>query len=312
MLRRAITILMAVMVAAALPASTGREPLALATPDPVTTVGDDDVDVCRGTHIDLCESMRLEGHELLAFALLIQEVMAWSATVHDCSTGQVDACELMYLEQGDEGRAVKHLQGLLYLKKFYRGPIDGVFGRKLAVAVASFHKAIGPAHSDATNRWGAVPAWKANPPSEKFFVKDWALLHAFEPIPPKARIGQPDRVEVDIGHQLLYLMQDGKVDAIVHVSTGHNPYDTPRTTNRPDGSYFLQKHSYNGWSPEPGAWSIYKFWAYVGRDNNYGMHGYRSVPYWPASHGCIRVHVWEADYLHELFYIGMPVHVWDE
>ncbi len=312
MLRRAITILMAVLVTAALPSATGQEPPALATGDPITTVDGGGADECSGAHVDVCESKRLEEHEFLAFTLLVRDVMAWSAVVHQCSADHLDACESMHLEEGDEGRAVKHLQGLLYLKKFYRGPIDGVFGRRLAVAVATFHKAIGPARSDATDRWGAVSAWRADPPSEEFFIRDWALLRAFKPIPPKARIDQPDRVEVDIGHQLLYLIQDGKVDAIVHVSTGYNPYDTPRTINRPDGSYFFQKHSYNGWSPKPGAWSIYKFWAYVGRDNNYGIHGYRIVPYWPASHGCIRVHVWEADYLHELFFIGMPVHVWDE
>ena len=52
-------------------------------------------------------------------------------------------------------------------------------------------------------------------------------------------------------------------------------------------------------------------WAYRAGNGNYGVHGYLNVPYYPASHGCIRVHVWDADYLHERFYIGMPVHVWD-
>ena len=32
----------------------------------------------------------------------------------------------------------------------------------------------------------------------------------------------------------------------------------------------------------------------------------------PASHGCTRVEVWEADYLNDLFFIRMPVHVWDK
>ena len=312
MLRRPITILIAVLVTAALPIATGQESLAQATIFPVTTAGNDGADEFSEAYAPLCEAMRPDQQELLVFSLLCRGEMAWRGVVYECSAEHLDACESMHLEEGDEGRAVKQLQGLLYLKKFYRGPIDGIFGQSLAVAVATFHKAIGPARSDATDRWGAVSAWKANPPLEEFSIRDWELLRAFEPIPPKARIAQPDRVEVDIGHQLLYLMQDGKVDAIVHVSTGYNPYTTPRTAHLANGSWFFTKHNYNGWSPKPGAWSIYKFWAYVGRDNNYGVHGYRSVPYWPASHGCIRVHVWEADYLHELFFIGMPVHVWDE
>jgi len=272
--RRLVTVLTATLVIATLPVITGRGSHAAADATADVATGSGGLDVCDGAHLDLCESTRLS--------------------------------------EGDEGRAVSHLQGLLYLKKFYRGPIDGVFSRQVAVAVATFHKAIGPARSDATDRWGAVTNWKANPPSEVFSIEDWPLLKDFRPIPPKARIDQPDRVEVDIGHQLLYLILDGKVDAIVHVSTGYDPYDTPRTKYFANGSHFYHKHGYNGWSPLPGDWSIYKFWAYLGRNNNYGVHGYRSVPYWPASHGCIRVEVWEADYLHELFYIGLPVHVWDE
>ncbi|MCB2222808.1 MAG: L,D-transpeptidase [Actinobacteria bacterium] len=230
----------------------------------------------------------------------------------ECSGEFLDLCEQVRLTEGDEGRAVVHLQGLLYLKKFYRGPIDGVFDREVAVSVATFHKAIGPARSDDSNRWQAVANWKANPPSEDFSIEDWERLKAFEPSVPKGRMHQPDRVEVDIGHQLLYLILDHRVDAIVHVSTGYNPYHTPRTGYRVNGSEFYHRHPYNGWSPKPGAWSIYKFWAYLGRDNNYGIHGYRDVPYFPASHGCIRVNVWDADYLDLRFFIGMPIHVWDE
>ena len=273
-MQRVITIISTFLVITAVPIFIGAVPIASAGSVSDVTTGTGGVDVCDGNHLDLCELTRLS--------------------------------------EGDEGRAVQHLQGMLYLKKFYRGPIDGVFERKTAVAVATFHKAIGPARSDATDRWGAVGNWKANPPSEVVSSVDWAPLKAFRLIPPKARLNQPDRVEVDIGHQLLWLVIDGKVNAIVHVSTGYDPYDTPRTGHFANGSRFFGKHMYNGWSPRPGAWSIYKFWAYLGRNNNYGVHGYRQVPYWPASHGCTRVHVWEADYLHELFFIDLPVHVWDE
>lgn len=229
-----------------------------------------------------------------------------------CEAATLDVCEKMRLVRGDTGRAVRHLQGLLYLKRFYRGPIDGVFGAELAVAVAAFHKAIEPPRSDASTRRQAVANWRANPPSEDFEAGDWARLRSFRPIPPKARLGQPDRVEVDLGRQLLWLILDGKVDAIVHVSTGYDPTFTPRSTNRSQGSYFFYRHPYNGWSPAPGAWSVYKFWAYRGRNDNYGVHGYRDVPYYPASHGCIRVELRDADYLHERFFVDQPVHVWDE
>ena len=45
--------------------------------------------------------------------------------------------------------------------------------------------------------------------------------------------------------------------------------------------------------------------------NYYAIHGYKSVPAYPASHGCVRIPNWEADALESSFFIGMPVHVWD-
>jgi len=227
-----------------------------------------------------------------------------------CSSEETRVCELEPLSRGDRGSSVQFLQRALRHRELYRGEIDGIFDREVAIAVATFHKAIGPAYSNPNT---AVARWQANPPSERMTISDWGRLLAFRPEPPKSRPQQPDRVEIDIGRQLLYLILDHEVDAIVHISTGYNPRATPRTTGLPSGGYFWYKHPYNGWSPRPGAWSIYKFWAYkAGSDYNYGVHGYPNVPYWPASHGCTRVEVWEADYLHKLFAIRMPVHVWDK
>ncbi|MCB2222809.1 MAG: L,D-transpeptidase family protein [Actinobacteria bacterium] len=227
----------------------------------------------------------------------------------ECEAENRRTCEFVDLSEGDSGPEVTRLQKTLRDRALYRGPIDGVFDREVAIAVAAYHKVIGPAYADPGT---AVEQWQANPPSEALDRAEWEGLVAFTPTPPKARVDQPDRVEVDIGHQVLYLILDGEVDAIVHVSTGHDPDDTPRTTSLPDGGHFWYKHPYDGWSPKPGAWSIYKFWAYrAGPEYNYGVHGYRDVPYYPASHGCTRVDVWEADYLHGRFFIDMPVHVWD-
>jgi hypothetical protein len=238
------------------------------------------------------------------------DLLKGGSGVDECRSGSHQHCEIVALRKGDRGTAVRYLQRTLRDHKLYRGAIDGVFDRQVAIAVATFHKATGPAYANPAR---AVEQWQAHPPSEKMALSDWSDLLAFDPEPPKSRRRQPDRVEVDIGHQVLYLILDGEVDAIVHVSTGYHADDTPRTTGLPDGGYFWYKHPYNGWSPRPGLWSIYKFWAYrAGADFNYGVHGYRDVPYWPASHGCIRVHVWAADYLSERFFLGMPVHVWDE
>lgn len=238
---------------------------------------------------------------------------------------------------GDRSEAVRYLQQMLADKKLYREDPTGVYDAQTAYAVAAFHKIIGPSHSDPRT---ARDEWIADPPPEDWTVEDWALLEAFEPMPPKLRIGQPDRVEVDIGHQVLYLITGDQVDAIIPISTGTGrgvrgcteigclAYVTPRTDRMSAGSTFYYQHNYaGGWSPLPGDWSIYKGIFYRGNygEWNYGIHGYRDVPHHPESHGCIRTTLWDMDYLrpddgsavwgsyieHSRVTIGMVVHVWD-
>ena len=240
---------------------------------------------------------------------------------------------------GDVSEAVMSLQRLLTEKKLYRSEITGTYDAATRYAVATFHKVIGPSHSNPVT---ARQEWIDDPPPEDWTVEDWALLEAFEPKPPRYREGQPDRVEVDIGHQVLYLITDDEVEAIMPVSTGIGRGTigctrlesgcyanvTPRTDRLPEGSTFYYEHNYGaGWAPLPGAWSIYKAIFYRGNygEWNYGLHGYRDVPHHPESHGCIRLTVWDMDYLRPddgsrtwgsfadgpRLKVGMTVHVWD-
>jgi lipoprotein-anchoring transpeptidase ErfK/SrfK len=39
------------------------------------------------------------------------------------------------------------------------------------------------------------------------------------------------------------------------------------------------------------------------------IHGYPSVPAWPASHGCVRVTLWDMDELYPLISVGLKVYV---
>ncbi len=234
---------------------------------------------------------------------------------------------------GDESEAVANLQILLREKKLYRESITGVYDTATEYAVFTFHKIMGPAHSDPTT---AVREWLAAPPPGDWTPEDWDMLEAFDPKPPKARLDQPDRIEVDIGHQVLYVVHAEQVVGIIPVSTGKGSGErgcvgttgctrsvTPRTENLSQGSTFYTEHGYGrGWSPLPGAWSIYKAIFYQGQyhETNYGLHGYRQVPNYPASHGCIRLTVWDMDFLRpspdrgapdSLVWTGMSIHVWD-
>lgn len=236
---------------------------------------------------------------------------------------------------GDVSPDVARLQWLLAQKKLYRGEFTGRFDEATRYAVVTFHKILGPAHTDPRT---AVADWLAHPPPEDWAPHDWDLLAAFDPKPPKYRPGQANRVEVDIGHQVLYLIERHQVAAIIPVSTGKGrgtlgctndgcPRDvTPRTTRWEEGSPFYSEHRYaRGWSPRPANWSIYKGIFYRGNHGewNYGIHGYKDVPSYPASHGCVRVTPWDMDFLRPWgddpgtyaeaarVYVGMPIHVWD-
>lgn len=280
------------------------------------------------------------GSTLAGFSLPLD----WSQRESPCPTPQ-DAAHLLLRQSptsypalcpGDVSEAVAHLQRLLTEKKLYRGPINSHFDAATQYAVFAFHKIIGPGHPDPRT---ARAGWMANPPPGDWTEQDWLMLEDFDPRPPKYRIDQPDRVEVDLGHQVLYLIHGGAVDAIIPVSTGAGWGErgctsvdgcdnsvTPRTERMPNGSFFYGEHAYGrGWSPLPAGWSIYKaifYWGQYG-EWNYGIHGYRSVPNYPASHGCTRVTVWDMDYLRPntgytpndpdaRVWVGMRIHVWDE
>jgi lipoprotein-anchoring transpeptidase ErfK/SrfK len=42
----------------------------------------------------------------------------------------------------------------------------------------------------------------------------------------------------------------------------------------------------------------------------FAIHGYRSVPPWPASHGCVRIPMWQAPRLFYRWPIGTRVYVY--
>ena len=78
---------------------------------------------------------------------------------------------------------------------------------------------------------------------------------------------------------MLFLVRDGKVALIVQVSTG-------ATGNTPLGHWRV-------YSKVPGfnAKAMYFSSFFVGA---FAIHGYHSVPPYPASHGCVRMPLWVA------------------
>jgi hypothetical protein len=81
------------------------------------------------------------------------------------------------------------------------------------------------------------------------------------------------------------------VTAVVHVSTG-------ATGNTPVGRWQVYR-KVNGWD-----WVLY-YPSYFLR--GFAVHGYPSVPAYPASHGCVRVPMWIATRLYGLMPHGSTI-----
>jgi len=205
--------------------------------------------------------------------------------------------EIPPLARGDSGGSVARLQTGLTAAGLYRGEIDGLYGSEVEHAVMALHKAAGRERT-----------W------------DWAegdtdLLATFEPAGYPIRPGEPDRLEVDVGRQVMFVIKNHQVESIVSVSTGGGyTYYSERShrnvrATTPRGDFELLRYS-KGRSCDPlYGWCIYNAWNFT---TYYAIHGYREVPAYPVSHGCVRIPNWEADALEADFYVGMPVHVWDE
>jgi hypothetical protein len=213
--------------------------------------------------------------------------------VDHCDAEATTTCEDEAVAPGDSGPAVLELQRALQAAALYRGPLDGSYGERTSAAVIGFHKVM---------RLPRTATWNAS---------DWRLLADFRPEPPRSRPDEPNRVEVDLTRQVLYLIEDGRVAAIVPVSTGGG-----YLYERWDGAMVwaaTPRGDFTFWRYQPG-WtstylgSIYRAWSFT---SAYAVHGSSYVPSVPVSHGCVRVNTWEADWLAGHFFIGMPVHVWD-
>jgi len=218
-------------------------------------------------------------------------------TLHGSDELPTRAVGLPPMTEGDSGPHVAALQEELRRRGLYRGEIDGDYGQATAFAVMAFHKAL-----DVERTWD----WE---------LEDTLRLTEFSLPPLPARPDEPDRIEVDIGHQLLFVFEDHEVVAVVPVSTGGSyVYYSPRNdavvaAGTPRGDFTLFSQAW-GWHCDPlTGWCIYNPWSFT---PYYALHGYLSVPEYPASHGCVRITTWDSDILSsDYLFVGMPIHIWD-
>ena len=172
------------------------------------------------------------------------------------------------------GASAYELDRRLHELHYALGAVDGYYGQDDVDAVIAFQKLHG------LPRTGSVDA------------RVWRELQ-------RARIPQArypgDHVEVSKGRQVLLVVRDGKVALILPVSTG-------ATGNTPLGAWHV-------YSKVPGfnAKAMYYSSFFVGA---FAIHGYHSVPPYPASHGCVRIPLWVAIRVYSLIDYGSTVFIY--
>jgi lipoprotein-anchoring transpeptidase ErfK/SrfK len=176
------------------------------------------------------------------------------------------------LSVGAHGASVRVLERRLQALH-YAVKADGYYGDDDVEALYAFQKVEGLA------RTGAVDAGV------------WRRLEVAHV--PRARY-RGDHVEIDKTRQVLFVVRGGKVALVVATSTG-------ATGNTPLGLW----HVYSkvpGWS-----WVLW-YPSYFLR--GFAIHGYPSVPFYPGSHGCVRVPVWLAPRVYQYDPPGSTIYIY--
>jgi peptidoglycan hydrolase-like protein with peptidoglycan-binding domain len=184
------------------------------------------------------------------------------------------------LAQQAAGQSIRDLQKRLITLHYDPGKADGAYGTATQSAVWAFQKVNGMDPTGTVN----ARLWKAlkNPRTPPSLV---------------AR-GAKNRVEVSLRKQILVAYRSNKIVLISHISSGAAATPTP-TGN------FTAYRRIKGWRKAPLGLLYNPIYFYGG----YALHGSKSVPRHPASHGCVRIPMHTAETLPKTVIPNEPVHI---
>jgi peptidoglycan hydrolase-like protein with peptidoglycan-binding domain len=160
------------------------------------------------------------------------------------------------------------------------GPIDGVFDKKTRAAVIAFQK------------------WEGLTRDGTLNSNVWSRLQTATRPKPKYS-GTNTWIEVNKAKQVLLFVQKGALKWTLPVSTGTTGDGGIIT---PSGSFKVLRKTLE---TNPRYLPLYI------RSTGYlAIHGYPSVPTYPASHGCVRTQTWDQDQLYPLVPLNTPVYIY--
>lgn len=180
------------------------------------------------------------------------------------------------LHQGAGGALVLALERRLDDLNYHLPRPNRRFDNRTADAVLAFHKVQGMGRSKNVIR----ASWK----------------RLADPRMPRPRVKRPrEHVEVDQSKQVAYVVRQGEIDEIFHVSTGAGGATR-------DGVFQVHR-KIAGFSPNRLYYPSYF-------DGLRAVHGWLDVPPSPASHGCVRVPYWVAKWIFGIMHYGMKVRIY--
>ncbi|HEX2057004.1 MAG TPA: L,D-transpeptidase [Actinomycetota bacterium] len=198
------------------------------------------------------------------------------AGVRGSDRSAIRTTPLPYLSLGARGVFVRLLESRLCELEYKLLGCDRRFSTDTADALRAFNKVEG------RTRLGTVDG------------ATWAALARADVAKPRHRT-KGFHIEVDQTRQVLLMVKDGKVTAVLHVSTGANGATR-------DGTFHVYR-KLAGYSPNRLYYPSYF-------DGLRALHGWPEVPTYPASHGCSRLPMWSATWVYEKADIGTTVHVY--
>jgi hypothetical protein len=180
---------------------------------------------------------------------------------------------------GDSGNIVSLFHDLLRQEGYGNAPGGDDFNEATARAVLAFRK---------VNRMSRT--YNATPDVFKRLASGKGSFNLLHPEAGK-------HVEIDISRQVMVLASKGKPQYTYHVSTG-----APGTPS--------DRGQFRFYSKQPGYNNVGMYYS-VYYNGGEATHGYKSVPTYPASHGCIRNPIPDSVFIYNWIDLGDPVWVYD-
>ena len=173
---------------------------------------------------------------------------------------------------------------------YWTGAVDGQFDPGSESALIAFQK------------------WEGRTINGKLTLAELEAIRSSSS--PKAReVGYP-HVEVDLDHQVLLIVNEQGDVKVLPVSTGSNAtymdHGQESIAYTPRGRFLVYDKTF-GW--ENGDLGSVYYANYI--TGGVAIHGFRTVPTKPASHGCIRIPMFAARKVSKLLTLGTIVLVFD-